>query len=67
MVNRAAIMLRYKEPAVCWINEADPHVETPAIDTEEANQERKVYLVSAEDGDGIDAAKQWVRENYETF
>jgi hypothetical protein len=67
MVNRAAIMLRYKEPAVCWINAADPYVETPAIDIDKANQERTVYLVSDEDGDGIDAANQWVKENYETL
>lgn len=67
MVNRAAIMLRYKETAVCWINKADPYVETPAIDIDKANQERTVYLVSDEDGDGIDAATQWVKENYETL
>ena len=67
MVNRAAIMLRYKEPAVRWINEADPRVETHAVDIEEANQERTVYLVSDEDGDGIDAAKEWVKENYKTL
>jgi hypothetical protein len=67
MVNRAVIMLRYKEPAVCWINAADPYVETPAIDIDKANQERTVYLVSDEDGDGIDVANQWVKENYETL
>ena len=67
MVNRAVIMLRYKEPAVCWINEADPVAETSAIDIEEANQERTVYLVSDEDGDGIDAAIQWVKKNYKTL
>lgn len=31
MVNRAALILKYKETAVYWINEADPDPEVTAI------------------------------------
>jgi len=34
MLNRTAIILRYQEPFVRWINEADPVVEEPNIDIE---------------------------------
>ena len=43
MVNRTAVILRYKEPFVRWINEADPDDDSPDI-TVEAN-EQNVYLI----------------------
>ena len=42
MINRAAIILKYKPPAVQWINEVDPYEETQEISLEEANHERTV-------------------------
>jgi hypothetical protein len=33
MVNRGAVILRHKEPAVRWINEADPKPPGPASTT----------------------------------
>ncbi len=49
MINRAAIILRYREPAVFWINESDPFDEAPGFDLESVNQERTVYLISDAD------------------
>ena len=54
MLNRTAIILRYQEPFVRWINEADPVVEEPNIDIEP--DECTVYLIheieTREDIDG---------------
>ena len=63
MINRAAVMLKYKAPAVQWINEADPHKDDPGISLEEVNQERTVYLVhdSAAETGNVDA---WVKSNW---
>ncbi len=64
MINRAAIILRYKEPAVRWINEADPVADGRDITLSEVNRERTVYLISDDDGDGDEAVDRWVRKNY---
>ncbi|MCB1752771.1 MAG: hypothetical protein KDI74_13705 [Gammaproteobacteria bacterium] len=64
MINRAAVMLRYKAPAVAWINEADPYALDPGVTLETANEERTVYLISDHDGDGPDALAEWVARNY---
>jgi len=47
MLNRAAIFLKLKQPAIDWINEADP-VDSPRVSLESANEDRTVYLVSDE-------------------
>ena len=67
MVNRAAILLRYKEPAVRWINEADPYNEKPGIVADNVNKERTVYLISEEDGDGDDSVARWVKKNFKSL
>jgi hypothetical protein len=65
MINRGAILLRYKEPAVRWIHEADPCPDEVPMTLEEVNRERIVYLVSEDDADGDDAVESWVRLNFE--
>lgn len=65
MINRAALMLRYKTPAVRWINEADPYPDTRPISIEEANEERTVYLISDKDGDTSDAVRRWIKRNFQ--
>ena len=40
MINRAAIILRYREPAMRWINEADPYEDDPGITLRTVNKER---------------------------
>lgn len=64
MINRAAVLLRYKAPAVAWINEADPCDVDPGITLELANEDRTVYLIQDDDGDGPAALKEWVALNY---
>ena len=67
MLNRAAILLRMKEPAVRWINEADPSPESHEISIKSANEEWTIYLVSDEDGDGEIAVERWVKRNYKAL
>lgn len=60
MVNRTAVILRYKEPFVRWINEADPDDDSPDI-TVEAN-EQNVYLIhQIEYAQDVD---DWIELNY---
>lgn len=63
MVNRAALVLKYKEPAIRWINEADPDPEGIHISLDDVNRERTVYLVSDEDADTDTAVRRWVQDN----
>ena len=48
MVNRAVLIIRYKQPFVDWINAADP---TPshAVTLLAANEDTTAYLVDVED------------------
>ena len=64
MVNRTALTLRYKEPAIRWINEADP-VEGDMIFTEQhVNTERTVYLISDDDGENEETQQAWIKRNF---
>ena len=67
MINRAAILLRYKEPAVRWINEADPVIDDPGITMEDVNLDNTLYLIRDEDGEDEETLDRWVRENYQTL
>ena len=53
MLNRAALILRYKQPFVDWINAADPSAASHALTLEEVNQEHAVYLVEVDDEGGL--------------
>jgi hypothetical protein len=44
-----------------WVNEVDPHKETPGITIEEANVERTVYLITEEDAEYLD---KWLSLNF---
>ena len=61
MVNRAAVLLRYKDPIVKWINEADPYEDSSEVSLAIANEDRTVYLVSDGEAENID---RWIRANY---
>ena len=67
MINRAALILRYKEPAVRWINEADPSPGESPVSVADANQERTVYLVSEGDVATGKEMRRWVRANYQNL
>ena len=64
MINRAAIILRYRDPAVRWINEADPYDDDPGMTREVVNTERTVYLIRAEDAETSTAVEEWIKLNY---
>ena len=63
MINRAAIILRYKAPAIQWINDADPYEDDPGITAESVNRERTVYLISDEDAESDDSVADWNERN----
>ncbi len=67
MINRAALILKYKPPAVAWINEADPYDDNPGITLEDVNEDRTVYLISDENADDPDVLESWIKLNVETL
>jgi len=67
VINRAALLLRYKEPAVRWINEADPKPDSREVTLEGVNEERLVYLISDEDADSPSHVETWVRSNFQAL
>ena len=67
MINRAAVILRYKEPAVEWINEADPYNDDPGITIESVNEERTVYLIRDKDADTPADVEEWIKLNYDVL
>src|SRR5438874_9593028 len=62
MLNRAALILRYKQPFVDWINAADPVSTSHALTLAEVNQEHTVYLVEVEDEDEL---AEWLARNHQ--
>lgn len=63
MLNRTAIILRYREPFVRWINEADPYILDPAITI--GSDEQNVYLIhQIEHRDELD---EWIALNHEVL
>lgn len=63
MLNRTALLLRYKEPAIRWINEADPVEDSMVITGEHVNTERTVYLIS-DDGENGETQQAWIKRNF---
>lgn len=63
MINRGAILLRYRAPAIRWINEADPY-DSPELTSDDLQRDQTVYLVSDEDAGGEAAAERWIRRNF---
>src|ERR671918_1852432 len=62
MLNRAALILRYKKPFVDWINAADPSPTSHAFTLAEVNQEDTVYLVEVDDEDEL---RRWLARHHE--
>lgn len=61
MLNRAAVILKYKEPFITWVNESDPLNKAPGITLEKANQECNVYLITEDDSEHLD---DWISLNF---
>ena len=64
MVNRGALILRYREPAVIWIREADPEGESDDVSLESVNEERTAYLIDQRDGADTGRLERWLKANY---
>jgi hypothetical protein len=64
VVNRGALLLRYLEPAVRWINDADPHPSGSDVTLADVNEERTVYLIHDTAGDDPATLESWLRRNY---
>jgi hypothetical protein len=65
MLNRGAVILKYREPAIRWINEADPNDAGDEITATDPVQDRTVYLISEGDADGEGAIEAWIGVNFE--
>ncbi len=64
MLNRAALLLRYKEPALVWINESDPYPDAREVTLDEVNEDQVVYLIREEELESSVGAEKWVKENF---
>ena len=67
MINRAAIILRYKQPAVDWINEVDPIEDGHPVSLIDVNRERTVYLIPDRAADDDNTVRSWIELNYEAL
>jgi len=65
MINRAAVILKYKKSAIDWINEADPAGDDPGISIESANKDATAYLIRTEDAESSEHIDKWIKLNYE--
>ena len=63
MINRSAVVIRYNQPFVDWINAADPSQENP-LTLADGNQESTVYLIDVK---GQGEFEDWLQLNYETI
>lgn len=63
MINRAAVILKCKEPAVRWINEAEPYDKDFVVTLEQVNEDRTVYLVSDEEAE-TGNVDRWIKANW---
>jgi hypothetical protein len=64
VVNRGALILRYKEPAVRWIREVDPDGDSDDVSLESVNEERTIYLINQRDGADLGRLEVWLKKNY---
>lgn len=60
-------MVTYKEPAVAWVNEANPIEDDSGLTLERANEEKTIYLVQDVVSDSPDAVREWVELNFEAL
>jgi len=66
MINRAALILIYKAPAIKWVNDADPYNDDPGITADNIKDDQTVYLISEGDAETPETVKHWLKVNYKT-
>ena len=62
MINRAAVILKYKAPFIQWVNDADPYKDNPGITLESENKDCTVYLILEDDAENLE---EWISFNFE--
>lgn len=67
MINRAAIILRYREPAIAWLNAVELQPDGRELTTADADHESTVYLIAPEDAETPDGVEEWVIINYQAL
>ena len=65
MINRGVLILKYREPVVRWINQADPYDDTPKISLASANDDRNVYLIDDNVAGNPEALDRWLQQNFQ--
>ncbi len=66
MLNRAALILRYKQPAVDWVNKSDLY-NSPGLTLASANEDLNVYLIANEDSDDPELLQRWIKLNLDAL
>lgn len=61
MINRAAVILKYKAPFTKWVNDADPYKDDPGNTLKKMNQDRTVYLIREDDAEKLE---EWISLNF---
>jgi hypothetical protein len=61
VLNRAALILRYRQPFVDWINAVDPSPASHTLTLSEVNEEHTVYLVEVDD---LEELEHWLVLNH---
>ena len=62
MINRAAVILKYKAPFIQWVNDADLYKDNPGITLESENKDCTVYLILE---DNAEKLEEWISLNFE--
>ena len=63
-VNRAVIILNYKDPAITWINQVFP--EFP-VSLDKVNKDRTVYLIADKDAVSKETVNKWLKKNFKAL
>ncbi len=67
MINRAALILKYKAPAIKWVNASDPYDDDPGITSDNIKDDQTVYLISEYDAESPDTVNKWLKLNYRSL
>ena len=68
MINRAALLLRYKTAALKWIIESDPQDATlRQLSLEDINKDRQLYLIHEIDAQTVADWREWIERNFEAI
>ncbi|RTR37319.1 hypothetical protein EKG38_19135 [Shewanella canadensis] len=66
MLNRAVLIIKYKQPAVDWINQVDPY-DSSKMTLKSANEESSVYLIDQDAADSPESLRSWIELNLEAL